>query len=193
MKKLFYLTALTVSIFTISSCNKDDSPTIFPLPINEEELITTVTTTLTNGANVITLRSRDLDGDGPTDPVVTVSGNLMANTVYTGRISLLDETKTPIDDITEEIETSVQEKLDHQFFFGALDGLFGTFLYTDQDANAKPVGINFTYTTGTASSGKLNVILKHLPNKNAAGVAAGNIANSGGATDVDVKYSITIQ
>lgn len=191
MKKLFYLATLTVSIFTISSCNKDDSPTIFPLPINEEEVITTVTTTLTNGSNVITLRSRDLDGDdGPTDPVVTVSGNLALNTTYTGSVTFLNEIANPIEDITAEV---LAEGADHQLFFQAPTAL-GNFAYADTDANGKPIGLSFSLTTAAAASnGNLTVTLRHLPVKSAVGVATGNITNAGGDTDAEVVYPIVVQ
>jgi hypothetical protein len=72
-----------------------------PIAVNEEELITTVTTTLKAGNQTVTLTSRDLDGDGPNAPVVvTVSGDLLVNTTYTGSVSFLNESITPADDIT---------------------------------------------------------------------------------------------
>jgi hypothetical protein len=56
-----------------------------------------VTTTLKAGNQTVTLTSRDLDGDGPNAPVVTVSGDF--NTIY--RIGyFLNESITPADDIT---------------------------------------------------------------------------------------------
>jgi hypothetical protein len=57
-----------------------------------------VTTTLKAGNQTVTLTSRDLDGDGPNAPVVTVSGDF--NTTYTGSVSFLNESITPADDIT---------------------------------------------------------------------------------------------
>lgn len=77
--KILFLSATTLLAV---SCSNDDNG-----PVNEEEVITTVTTTLTGGGQVITLNSRDLDGDGPNAPVVNVSGNLAANTTYTGTVS----------------------------------------------------------------------------------------------------------
>ena len=177
--KIFFLAIAAVSI---TSCNNDDDP------VNEEEVITTVTTTLTNGATTITLTSRDLDGDGPNDPLVTVSGNLTANTVYNGETTFLNELDTPAEDITVEVEEEGEE---HQVFY-QIPSALGTFGYTDFDLNAKPVGLTFTYTTGNAGTGNLTVTLRHLPNKSAAGVAAGNITNAGGATDAQVTYPIVI-
>ncbi|TDP60281.1 type 1 periplasmic binding fold superfamily protein [Flavobacterium dankookense] len=177
--KIFFLAIAAVSI---TSCNNDDDP------VNEEEVITTVTTTLTNGATTITLTSRDLDGDGPNDPLVTVSGNLTANTVYNGETTFLNELDTPAEDITVEVEEEGEE---HQVFY-QIPAALGTFGYTDFDVNAKPVGLTFTYTTGNAGTGNLTVTLRHLPNKSAAGVAAGDITNAGGATDAQVTYPIVI-
>lgn len=178
-KALFLATA---SLF-LASCSDDDNG-----PINEEEVITTVITTLTNGSTTITLTSRDLDGDGPNAPVVTVSGDLTANTVYNGEITLLNETVTPADNITTEVEEEGEE---HQIFY-QIPASLGTIGYTDFDVNAKPVGLTFTYTTGNAGTGNLTVTLRHLPNKSAAGVAAGDITNAGGATDAQVTYPIVI-
>ena len=177
--KIFFLAIAAVSI---TSCNNDDDP------VNEEEVITTVTTTLTNGATTITLTSRDLDGDGPNDPLVTVSGNLTANTVYNGETTFLNELDTPAEDITVEVEEEGEE---HQVFY-QIPSALGTIGYTDFDLNAKPVGLTFTYTTGNAGTGNLTVTLRHLPNKSAAGVAAGDITNAGGATDAQVTYPIVI-
>ena len=158
-KALFLATA---SLF-LASCSDDDNG-----PVNEEEVITTVITTLTNGSTTITLTSRDLDGDGPNPPVVTVSGDLTANTVYNGETSFLNELETPAEDITVEVEEEGEE---HQIFY-QIPSALGTIGYTDFDVNAKPVGLTFTYTTGNAGTGSLTVTLRHLPNKSAAGVAA---------------------
>jgi hypothetical protein len=181
--------AFVFSLATIfTSCSNDDNSA----PVNEEEVISTVKVTLTNGANIITLTKKDLDIDGPNPPEFTVSGNLSANTTYTGEVSLLNETVIPVKVVSEEIEESAQEKLDHQFFYGANEGLLGAFTYEDEDGNGNPIGLRFTFTTGAASTGKLSVILKHLPNKSAAGVSLGDITNAGGNTDAEAIFNITV-
>lgn len=119
---------------------------------------------------------------------MTVSGDLNANTVYNGEITFLNETVTPADNITAEVEEEGEE---HQIFY-QIPASLGTIGYTDFDVNAKPVGLTFTYTTGNAGTGNLTVTLRHLPNKSAAGVAAGDITNAGGATDAQVTYPIVI-
>jgi hypothetical protein len=178
--KILFLSATTLLAV---SCSNDDNG-----PVNEEEVITTVTTTLTGGGQVITLNSRDLDGDGPNAPVVTVSGNLAANTTYTGTVSFLNETESPAEDITAEVE---EEGVDHQVFY-QLPTALGTFTYTDLDLNGKPIGLTFSLTTGNAGTGNLTVTLRHLPNKSASGVAAGDITNAGGATDASVTYPVIV-
>ena len=185
--KTIALVFSTVAIFT--SCSDDDNKST---PVNEEELITTVKVTLINGINTIELTSRDLDADGPDAPVIT-GGTLLANTTYTGKVELLNETETPVEIVSEEIEESAQEKLDHQFFFGALEGLLGTFTYDDEDGEGNPIGLSFTFTTGAASTGSLSVTLRHLPNKSATGVSSGDITNAGGTTDATAIFPIIVQ
>lgn len=108
MKKFTTLAIVIGIASSLSSCSVDDKP------VNEDEVITTVITTLTGGGQVVTLTSRDLDGDGPNAPVITVSGNLSANTSYMGSVTFLNETETPAENITTEI---VDEGVDHQLFF----------------------------------------------------------------------------
>lgn len=185
MKTIKLLAILFISSIALSSCSKNDDP----IPVNEDEIITTVTLTLTNGNDIVTLQSKDLDGDGPGAPVVTVSGNLDANTTYTGSIVLLNETESPAEDITTEVN---EEGDEHQFFFSATNSL-ATFAYTDTDSNNDPIGITFTLTTGAAGTGDIGVILRHEPNKSATGVSTGDITNAGGSTDVDVSFNVTVQ
>lgn len=186
MKNLKNISLALLGLLVIS-CNNDE--VVVPPVTNEEELITTVKVTLTNGSNSIVLQSKDLDGDGPIAPVVTVVGNILANTTYVGSVQFLNESVNPADNITEEI---LAEDEDHQIFYQLSSGL-GTITYTDNDSNNKPVGLGFTYQTNAVGTGNLVVTLRHLPSKSAPGVASGNIANAGGSTDAEVTLPITIQ
>ena len=183
MKNLKLIALLVIPVLFSTSCSNDDAP------VNEEEVITTVRTTLTGGGQVITLTSRDLDGDGPNAPVVTVSGNLVAGTTYTGSTEFLNELEDPAEDITIEVQ---EEGADHQVFY-QLPSSIGTVTYTDTDANGRPIGLNFTLVAGTSgTTGTLTVTLRHLPNKTATGVAAGDITNAGGNTDAAVTFSVVV-
>ncbi|GAA3625927.1 type 1 periplasmic binding fold superfamily protein [Flavivirga jejuensis] len=187
LKKITILLFISALIFNSCSSN-DDNPEL----VIEEEVITTVTVTLTPeaGGTDIVLESVDLDGDGPDAPVVSVSGNLDANTTYNGSIVLLNETESPAENITEEIEELDEE---HQFFYSTTSGI-ATFEYNDTDANGNPIGLDFLLTTSTsAASGTITIILRHLPNKDGENVSDGDITNAGGETDVSVTFSVSVQ
>jgi hypothetical protein len=183
MKTLKLMSLLAVSAVLFVSCSDDDDPE----PVNEEEVITTMTITLVpqGGGNTIILESKDLDGDGPNPPEITVSGNLTANTDYNGTIVLLNETETPAEDITEEVE---EEAEDHQFFFTVGSSLNATTTYSNFDGNGNPLGTAFALEAGDASTGTLRFTLRHdlkKPND-------GTLADAGGETDISQTFDITI-
>ncbi len=184
MKKVKFLsTAIFASLLVVSCSNNDDAPE----PVNEEEVITTLTVTLSpnGGGTSITLQTRDLDGDGPNAPDVTVSGNLEAGVTYNGTLVLLNETVSPAENITEEVE---DESVEHQFFFTAGAGLDVTTAYSNFDTDGNPLGTEFTVTAGTASSGTLTFTLRHEPTKPNTG-----LGDAGGETDIAATFSVTIQ
>ena len=192
MKNIFRIKPLLlISIFTsllaVMSCSDDpDDPVIE----NEQEVMTTFTYTLTpaEGGSAVVLNYRDLDADGPEEPTIT-NGTLSAETIYTGSIIILNETESPAENVTEEVE---EEDKDHQFFFETtVTGL--TVEYTDFDGDGNPVGLSTFLTTGAAGSGNLTVTLKHEPDKSASGVADGDMTNAGGETDISVTWAITVE
>ncbi|MGB3773738.1 MAG: type 1 periplasmic binding fold superfamily protein, partial [Leeuwenhoekiella sp.] len=173
MKTNKLMTLLFLAAALASSCSSDDDNDI-PELVNEEEVITTMNVTLTApGGDVITFQSRDLDGDGPNAPVITVSGPLAVNTIYSGEVELLNQTETPADNITLEV---MEENEEHQLFFSNTDALDVSFAYADtendydddasnDDDDANPVGILFTLSTVEASSGTVSITLIHEPEK----------------------------
>jgi hypothetical protein len=187
MKYLKNLSIAIISLLFITSCSDDDTPTI----VIEEEVITTMTVTLIpeGGSTAITLKTQDLDGNGPNAPVVTVSGNLAAGITYNGSIKLLNETESPAEDITEEVEELDDE---HQFFFQATNSV-ATFNYNDIDGNGNPIGLSFKLTAGSAGTGTITVTLIHEPIKDASGVSDGNIENAGGESDIEAIFPITVE
>jgi len=186
MKKLnFPITLLLAFTLVFTACDKDD-----PEVVNEEELITTLSYTLTpsRGGTPIVLSFVDLDGDGGNAPVIT-GGTLSANQTYSGTLDLLNESESPAESIAEEV---AEEDDEHQFFFAStIEGL--SVAYDDQDGDGNPLGLQTTLTTGGAGSGTLTVVLRHEPNKSAAGVAEGGIENAGGETDIEVSFPIDVQ
>ncbi|WP_395076090.1 type 1 periplasmic binding fold superfamily protein [Flavobacterium sp.] len=195
MKNLRINVLAILAIITISSCSKDDEVVpVIPPAVNEVEVLTTVTTVFTpvGGGTDVTLKSRDLDGDGPNAPVITVSGPFALNKTYNGEVSVLDETKTPPENVSAAILT---EAVDHQFFYQKT-GTLPVFTYTPAataannfDSNGKPLGFKTTFVTTTAATGTLTVTLRHQGNKSALNVASGDITNATGATDFAVTYT----
>ncbi len=183
--------AFVFSLATIfTSCSNDSDAT----PVNEEELITTITAVFTpeGGGTAITLESKDLDGDGPDAPAIAISAPFAQNTTYNGVVTFENESVNPAEDITEEI---LAEAEDHQIFYQKT-GTINSFSYSTNadnfDADGKPVGLQIVFTTTTAATGTLKIILIHLPNKSAAGVSDGDITNAGGGTDAEAIFNITV-
>ena len=165
------------------SCSKDDDP----VAVNEEEVITTLTVTLVPSdasANII-LKTQDLDGDGPNPPSVTVSGDLKASLTYTGSMKFENETETPAENITEEVEEEADE---HQVFYTVGSGLNITVTSTKNDSQGNPLGTEFNLSTTDASTGKLTFTLRHEPKKPNTG-----LVDAGGSTDLEATFDIVIK
>ena len=180
MKKCSMYALLAIAMI---GCSDDDAA---PLPINEEEVITTVILTLTpESGDQVVLTTVDLDGDGPDEPVTTVSGSFSENTVYTGAARFLNETETPAEEITDEV---LEEADEHQVFYTTTEGLNITTTYLDFDSNGNPLGVSITLETGEASSGSLTVTLRHEPVKPNDG-----LDSAGGETDIATSFDVSIQ
>ena len=177
-------TLFMLAPFVLSCGSDDDAP---PPVINEEEVITTVILTLiSNNGQEIVMTSQDLDGDGPNEPEITVSGNLSVATTYSGSVRLLNETVTPAENITDEVSA---EGTEHQFFYTMGGGLNLTASYQDVDNNGNPIGILFILTSTSASSGTLTCTLRHEPLKPNDGTLSG----AGGDTDVSVSFPVIVE
>ncbi len=183
--KFLFISLLFSSSLFFTSCD----PEVIDPPV-DPELITTLNYTLTpmGGGTAVMLSFQDIDGDGGNAPIIT-DGVLAANQTYTGAIELLNESESPAENITEEIEAEDDE---HQFFYQtSVSDL--SLVYTDQDGNGNPIGLTTTLTTGDAASGNLTIILRHQPDKSASEVSNGDISNAGGETDIEVTFPISVQ
>ncbi|GER59591.1 type 1 periplasmic binding fold superfamily protein [Patiriisocius marinus] len=185
MKNIKLLATALFATVLFVSCSSDDDAT--PEIVNEEEIITTLTVTLlpTNGDTPVVLQTRDLDGDGPNAPVVTVSGNLTAGLSYNGSIVLLNETVDPAENITEEVEEEAEE---HQFFFTTGGDLDVTTSYSNFDENGDELGTEFALTANTASTGTLTFTLRHEPVKPTT-----SLTDAGGETDIAATFTLTVE
>ena len=195
MKNLKINVLAILAILAISSCSKDDEPVKKVEPVNDEELITNVNVVFTpeNGGNIVTLGWSDSDGvDGPNPPVFApIVNKFKTNKIYNGVVTILDQSKNPVGNVTEEV---LKEAADHQMFYMPT-GSLPRFTYTpianaptNYDANGKPVGLQTKFETTFAASGNLRIVLKHEGNKSLEGVAAGLFANATGASDFDIIF-----
>lgn len=192
MKKQTFLLPLLILSLIFTGCSDDDDHDDHSHPVNEEEVITTVEVTLSDGTNSYVLIWEDLDGDGPDLPIIT--GATIPSNSYDAEIQLYNKTLDPTDDeyvVTTEI---LEEDVDHQFFFNASNGLnVFNFVYADADVDGNPIGQQFIIEDVSGSGGDLNIVLLHEPNKNADGVSDGDITNAGGDTDIDITFPIIVQ
>lgn len=175
-----------IAIFAVS-CNKEQA--VAP-PNPDNEFITTVELVATNASDATDVQTAKWVKLNPNDtsaPNLTQAFlNLKANAVYNVAVKFLDETKTPVSDITSEI---LARENYHIICFGVASALNLTVKRTDHDTNtptAFEVGLQDAFTTTAASSGNLEVTLHHQPNVKNGDCAPGSI-------DADVNFTINIK
>lgn len=176
--------------FIFTSCEKDNKKPENPSsPANPTEIITTVKLLLTEdgSGNTVVASWKDADGDGPQQPVIS-GPVLTAGKIYTGTVLLLDESKSPIDTISNEVE---EEHNVHQFFYTLSGDVASRIIVekSDKDDNNLPVGIQtrVTVSAGSTATGTLKVVLKHYD-----GIVKSNDP-SVGETDAEASFPVTIQ
>ncbi|WP_338877093.1 hypothetical protein WBJ53_15675 [Spirosoma sp. SC4-14] len=172
----------------VGGCNKDEQNVA---PTDDNEAITTATLTLVNKAVPTDTVRATIENLNTTADFSKATLNLKANTTYTGTIGLLDKTKTPVVDATEEIREKVNEHL-FVYTYSATSGSQNALIVTitDKDTNPAPgpypVGLSTDMQTGAAGTGTLNVVLRHQPN-----VKDGT--PNPGSSDLDTSFPVVIQ
>lgn len=176
-KKLFSIAAVVAVSALWYACEpNEDNPL-------EQEVITSVKLEFTEmvSGDVSSFEYSDPDGEGGNAPTIQTI-QLEAAKTYQVSINLYNESATPVDTITHEIEEHGEE---HQFFFNTT-GVSINVNITDMDVNNLPVGLESFWTTGAANSGTMRVTLKHLD-----GVAKDGNINTG-ETDIQIDFPISI-
>jgi len=180
-KKNLYVTLSFMLMLSIVGCKKD---TVDP---NESELITTVKVVLTekvSGTQSI-FEFKDLDGVGGAAPSKFDEIILARGKVYDCKLQLLNESKTPVDDITLEVTA---EGVDHQIYLSASNALAAV-SNLNNDAKGLPLGITSIWTAAAAAgTGTMNVTLKHKPGVKAAGDPV-----SKGETDISIDFKLSVK
>lgn len=181
MRKVSYLLCSVLLVGAALSCKDAE------VDPEENELITTVKLEFTSGSTVSTFSWKDADGDGGSAPVVDKIV-LKPNTEYSVKVSFLDESKSPAEDITEEIR---EESDEHLVVFTASPSSLLTYTYLDKDANNYPIGLSGKVNTATAAAGKLKVQLRHQPP--VSGVNVKNGTATPGSDDTNVDFDVELK
>ncbi len=203
MKTTFRLLKITTIILTAGifvACESDDDDDNDGG--NPQELITDVEITLTNPDTQTSQTFTFSDPDGPggnaptIDTIVLNTGG--ENTIYNAAVRVLDASDpNDVEDISIEVFNEGDE---HQFFYipNAEADTALTVTYDPSapaDVNGNPIGLRSQWVTfgATPTGSNIRVVLRHEPNKGAAGVSLGDITNAGGESDVDVVFPLIVQ
>jgi hypothetical protein len=180
-RKLFPLYLLFIA--TLFTQCKDSGSEL--KPDDENELITSVTLNFKDDAtgSVMSFSYKDIDGDGGNAPTKFDTVALKANTSYTVTVGFLDESKTPVHDITHEVESESDE---HLVIYTASPAALLTYTYGDKDQNNFPIGLTGTAKTGTAGTGTLKVQLRHQPGTK-------NGTTTTGSDDVNLDFILQVK
>ncbi|MFT4023000.1 MAG: hypothetical protein QM664_04340 [Flavihumibacter sp.] len=171
----------------LAGCKKDKEEP----EVNEEEVITTLQVELTpvTGGTTLSYAYRDADGPGGNAPVQDEI-KLAPNTAYNVALKVLNESASPAEDITLEIE---EEATAHRFYFTPSSGSNISVASLNTDDDGIPVGLSSVWTTGEAASGTINITLRHYPG-NPPGKAADDPVNSTkSGTDIEVTFSTSVE
>lgn len=161
---------------SISACKKDDT--------TEQELITTIVVHLksTDGSFDEEFTWDDRDGDGGNAPTID-DIVLPAGKTFNGHVHFYDRSKSPEDDITAEVEA---ENTAHLLVY-TVSGANLNITADDTDDNGKPFRLETTWATGAASTGSVNITLRHEPDKSAAN------PDQTGDVDAEAVFVVKVQ
>jgi hypothetical protein len=174
-------TALGFALIFFLSCKEAE------IEPEENELITTVQLEFEGNFSKKTYTWKDLDGEGGQKPVIQPIG-LSPGISYSVKISLLDESKSEIVDITDEVKEEADE---HLFVYDISPSSLATYTYGDKDANGFPIGLVGTIQSKTVGLGTLNVRLRHQPPLNGKATKDGTAMP--GSDDINIGFPITFQ
>lgn len=172
---------LLIIIVSTQACKKTT------VDAEENELITTVKLNFTEGTNTKTFVWKDIDGEGGKNPVIDKI-SLKPNTSYTLKVEFLDESKTPADNITTEVN---EESDEHLLIFTASPTGLASYTYNDKDSNNLPVGLSGTLKTNVSGTGMLKVQLRHQPPINGKNTKDGTATP--GSDDANVDFSLSVE
>lgn len=180
-------TALLLIVAVVFGMTNACRPINEPTNTAEEVLPNEVTLTLTSpqgNATAVWRSATDVKGTATRiDTLILAAGR-----TYTGRITAVNNAKTPTVDLTAEYKKEANE---HQFFYTVTGDAQNrvTFTITDKDGNNLPLGLEFTVatTSGGAARGTLNVVLGHYDDVKKMGT------NRSPESDIDINFPVVIR
>ena len=179
-KKIFLMALLATSLLV--GCKKDE-----PSPTEDNELITTIRLKFTESGTTTSFTFKDLDGPGGNAPIIDKI-SLKPNKTYTVTVEILDESKMPIVNTTNDI---LAKKDEHLFEFISTPATLLVLTPTDKDSRGFNVGLTSSATTTSAGTGKLQVVLHHQPPVGGKPIKNGTFTL--GSIDVDVNFEVEIK
>lgn len=186
------LMVIVLTVVSITSCTKKNDDIITNPTPQEQELITTIRLVVTNSSGFNkSFNYKITNGFGSTTPGTKFIEDIVldASTTYNVSIMVLDESKTPAEDITKEVK---EENKDHLFVLeSSPNSGAGSISISNgsKDDDGAPLNQTIDFTTGMAGNGSLTVTLKHEPtNKNATTAGA-----AGGETDAQAIFPVKLQ
>lgn len=174
---------LALALLSFAACGDSTGPG------QDQELISRVSLIVTpqGGGTAQTVYVDDPDGLGPTAPSAQVGTlQLRQGVTYTGTVLFENRLVTPVENITTEV---AEEAETHMVIYSVGGATGTTWVATDSDANARPVGLQYTITPGaTLGAGTVRVVLCHfdaIPKPVTATSCSGD-------TDIDVTLNFSV-
>jgi hypothetical protein len=179
--------ALWILLFATLAVANACRPITEPTATAEEVLPNEVTLTLMSpqgNATAVWRGATDVNGTATRiDTLVLAAGR-----TYTGKITAVNNAKTPTVDLTAEYKKEADE---HQFFYTVTGDAQNrvSITITDKDGNNLPLGLEFTVTTtsGGTARGTLNVVLGHYDDVKKMGT------NRSPESDIDINFPVVIR
>jgi hypothetical protein len=165
------LSLLTMAFITFSACKKKEE-------VSEQENINVLKIKI--GGAIYTWS--DIDGAGGALPKIDTI-RLTPNGSFVADLTVQDGSTNPAKDFTPEI---IAEKDEHLFIYKPV-GVNLTVSDLSKDSKGKNFGQMATFKTAAASSGTLQILLKHLADK------AAPDPSKTGETDLDVVFPVVIK
>lgn len=171
-----------IAMAMITSCKKDE-----PSPVEDNENLTTVKLKFTESGTTSTFTFKDLDGTGGVAPTIDKI-SLKPNKTYTMVVEILDETKKPVETISDAI---YDERDQHLFEYVVTPSTILSVTTTDKDTRGLPVGLTASVKTNAVGTGKLQVVLHHQPPVNGKIVKDGTFKI--GSIDFDGSFAVEVK